>query len=58
MYSPAEEVATAGGEDVGAEPTLVSVAVTGQTVVYRDIISVVTWPAGQFVTVGAQDVTV
>lgn len=33
---------------------------TGQTVVYKLITSVVTWPsfAGQFVTVGAQEVIV
>jgi hypothetical protein len=38
----------------------VSVAVTGQTVVYKAIVSVVTLPilAGQSVTVGAQDVMV
>lgn len=37
-----------------------SVAVTGQTVVYNAIVSVVTLPilAGQFVTVGAQLVIV
>jgi len=32
--------------------------VTGQMVVPIEIVSVVTWPAGQLVTVGAQDVTV
>jgi len=38
---------------------LVWVAVTGQTVVYRLMISVVTWPlAGQLVTVAAQEVMV
>lgn len=31
---------------------------TGQTVVYKGIVTVVTEPSGQFVTVGAQDVTV
>lgn len=36
----------------------VSVAATGHTVVYNEIISVVTCPTGQFVTVGAQDVIV
>jgi len=47
------------GPDVGAAPP-VSVAVTGHTVVYRLMTSVVTEPslAGQLVTVGAQDVTV
>lgn len=35
-----------------------AVSVTGHTVVYRGIVSVTTWPVGQFVTVGAQDVTV
>lgn len=36
------------------------VAVTGHTVVYSAMVSVVTWPnlAGQFVTSGAQDVMV
>jgi len=38
---------------------LVSVAVTGQMVVYRGIVTVVRCsPAGQLVTVGAQEVTV
>lgn len=39
---------------------LVSVAVTGQMVVYSEMMSVVTWPtlAGQSVTVAAQEVTV
>lgn len=32
--------------------------VTGQIVVYRETTSVVTLPTGQFVTVGAHDVTV
>jgi len=43
--------------DVGTED---SVSVTGQTVVYRLMISVVTEPilAGQLVTSGAQDVMV
>jgi hypothetical protein len=37
----------------------VSDSVTGQTVVERTTVSVVTWgPAGQLVTVGAHDVTV
>ncbi len=41
-------------------PAPVSVAVTGQMVVYRAMVSVVTEPtfAGQLVTVGAHDVTV
>ena len=44
---------------MGAEAEVGS-AVTGQTVVYREMISVVTEPflAGQFVTVGAQEVIV
>jgi hypothetical protein len=39
---------------------VVVASVTGQTVVYKLMTSVVTWPirAGQFVTVGAQDVIV
>jgi hypothetical protein len=39
---------------------MVSVAVTGQTVVEMAMISVVTWPTlpGQSVTVGAHDVMV
>ena len=39
---------------------LIAGAETGQTVVERTMVSVVTWPilAGQFVTVGAQDVMV
>ena len=45
-----------GGEYVSLDE--VSVAVTGHTVVYNEMISVVTWPTGQFVTVGAQDVIV
>lgn len=47
--------------DVAAPPAVpVSVSVTGHTVVYRLITSVVTDPilAGQLVTVGAQDVIV
>jgi len=44
-------------DEVGVD---VSVSVTGQTVVYREMISVVTEPslAGQFVTVAAQLVMV
>ena len=43
----------------GPEPP-VWVAVTGQTVVYSSMTSVVTWPIlpGQLVTVGAQEVIV
>jgi hypothetical protein len=39
---------------------VVVASVTGQTVVYKLMISVVTWPsfAGQLVTVGAQEVMV
>lgn len=51
----------ATGVDVDVvSPPLPSVSVTGQTVVYRLMISVVTWPSlpGQFVTVGAQLVMV
>jgi len=49
-----------GGRDTDTEAGgLVSpVAVTGQIVVYKEMISVVTCPTWQFVTVGAQDVTV
>lgn len=49
----------AGLEGV-ADADAVSVAVTGHTVVYKAIVSVVTLPilAGQLVTVGAQDVIV
>jgi hypothetical protein len=36
----------------------VSVSVTGQMVVYTAMVSVVTWPTGQLVTVGGQLVTV
>lgn len=36
----------------------VSVSVTGQTVVYHGMVSVVTWPTGQLVTWGGQAVTV
>lgn len=65
----AEQVVIAGavpvGEGIDAKLGLValavapvSVSVTGQTVVLTATVSVVTWPAGQFVTVGAQDVTV
>lgn len=36
----------------------VSVAVTGHTVVYHGMVSVVTWFTGQLVTSGAQDVMV
>jgi len=43
---------------VGYLGGLVSEAVTGQTVVYSETMSVVTWPTGQLVTVGAQEVTV
>lgn len=43
-------------EEAGLVET--SVSVTGHTVVLTAIDSVVTWPWGQFVTVGAQDVTV
>jgi hypothetical protein len=46
------------GDFVETTPDEVSVAVTGHTVVYREMISVVTCPTGQLVTVGAQDVTV
>lgn len=48
------------GEEVVGTPFPVSVAVTGHTVVYNAIVSVVTLPilAGQFVTVGAQLVIV
>jgi len=44
---------------IGADD-VVGIAVTGQTVVYRSISSVVTWPrrAGQLVMVGAQEVMV
>jgi hypothetical protein len=51
VYPAGTEVGTA--EDV-------SVAVTGQMVVYKAIVSVVTLPIlpGQLVTVGAQEVTV
>jgi hypothetical protein len=59
------EVVKGGGGgadvDVAAPPPVpVSVSVTGHTVVYRLITSVVTDPilAGQLVTVGAQDVMV
>ena len=48
-------------EDVGLVlPPLPSDSVTGHTVVYRSMVSVVTCPsfAGQLVTVGAQDVMV
>jgi hypothetical protein len=53
----------AGRESTGEEATPPAdevASVTGHTVVYNEIISVVTWPsfAGQFVTVGAQDVIV
>lgn len=41
-----------------AVPMLVDVADTGHTVVYSVMISVVTCPTGQLVTVGAQEVTV
>lgn len=53
-----EAVVPGAGEAVG-ELFPVSVAVTGQIVVYRSMVTVVTWgPAGQLVTVGAQDRTV
>jgi hypothetical protein len=53
----------AGREGTGEEatpPAAEVASVTGHTVVYNEMISVVTWPsfAGQFVTVGAQDVIV
>lgn len=64
-FPPAGELGTtAGAEEPGADgedPGEPGVwLATGQTVVYREIISVVTLPslAGQLVTVGAQDVTV
>jgi len=52
-----------GGVELAALALVVvvgfSVAVTGQTVVYKSTISVVTLPlAGQLVTVGAHDVMV
>ena len=37
--------------DVEVDPEPVSVAVTGQMVVYNGIVFVVTWPTGQLVTV-------
>ena len=49
-----------GTAEAPAAGVTVFAAVTGQTVVYSEITSVVTWPsfAGQFVTVAAQEVTV
>jgi hypothetical protein len=46
------------GDLVDTAPDEVSVAVTGQIVVYKEMMSVVTRPTGQFVIVGAQDVMV
>ena len=43
---------------VAAAVPVFSVAVTGHQVVYRVTTSVVTWPTGQLVTVGAQEVMV
>ena len=53
----------ADGDCSNAPPGMLGVVVasaTGQTVVYKLMTSVVTWPslAGQLVTVGAQDVIV
>jgi len=53
------ELTAAACELVGYKGGEVSVAVTGQTVVYKSITTVVVWgPAGQLVTVGAHEVTV
>lgn len=46
------------GAVVGVVELDTPVSVTGQTVVPMTIVSVVTWPTGQFVTVDGQDVTV
>jgi len=53
-----EEGRTPGADTTGTDNPGVSFA-TGQTVVYRAIVSVVTFPilAGQLVTSGAQEVT-
>jgi len=54
-----ELATTPAAELVGYLGGEVSVAVTGQTVVYKSTTTVVVWgPAGQLVTVGAQEVTV
>jgi hypothetical protein len=55
-----DELVTWEDTPLAEEVALVSVAVTGQTVVYRLMMSVVTLPirAGQLVTVDAQDVIV
>lgn len=55
-----DELDTWEDTPLAEEVALVSVAVTGQTVVYRLMMSVVTLPirAGQLVTVDAQDVIV
>jgi len=54
-----ELATTPAGELVGYLGGEVSVAVTGQTVVYKSTTTVVVWgPAGQLVTVGAHEVTV
>lgn len=61
VYSAGVEVGMTAAEEVDVgTPFPVSVSVTGQTVVYRAIVSVVTWVdrAGQFVTVAAQLVIV
>lgn len=56
VYSVADGV----GVDVGTGLIVLAAIVTGQTVVYRLITSVVTWPimAGQFVILAAHDVMV
>lgn len=59
-FPPAGELGTtagADGDDAGGAGVWLA---TGQTVVYRETISVVTLPslAGQLVTVGAHEVTV
>jgi len=54
-----DSVYGASGSVVGYFGGLVSVAVTGQTVVYKSMTTVVTWGrAGQSVTVAAHEVTV